>query len=186
MRLLKSPNPLLYIYHINIWGCKKSPKPIYPLKHKRKRKKERKNGLVHVGNLVRNLLILLKRRRVGLLGWKWSPKRRRVGLVWGESGPQNDIVLGFWGESGPQNAVVFILACLNQTSSTWRPSLSSKLKLKLKLTTEPCYLTVFPLPLWTVSFCKTSPRTNSSPLKHSNWSQRYPFPCTRRQNSTRN
>ena len=85
-----------------------------------------------------------------MLGF-WDESGPQNGVVlglWGESGPQNAIVLGFWGESGPQNAVVFILACLNQTSSTQRPSLSSKLK------TEPCYLTVFPLPLWTVSFYK--------------------------------
>ena len=62
-----------------------------------------------------------------------GPQNGAVLGLWGESGPQNAIVLGFWGESGPQNAVVFILACLNQASSTRHPSLSSKLKLKLKL-----------------------------------------------------
>ena len=68
----------------------------------------------------------------------WEESGLQNGAVlgfWGESDPQNCVMLGFWGESGPQNGVVFtnMHVKLKLPQHDALSSLSSKLKLKLKL-----------------------------------------------------
>ena len=58
----------------------------------------------------------------------------------------------FGGESGPQ-MWSFLQTYMSETSSTRCP-LFSLFETETFLKTETLYLTVFPLPLYTVSFCK--------------------------------
>ena len=71
------------------------------------------------------------------MGGKWSQKQHRVGLLGGK-----------W---SPKRRRFYKHACQTEASSTQCPLFSL---FETKTETETLYLTVFPLPLFTVSFCK--------------------------------
>ena len=140
----------------------------------------------------------------GLLGGKWSPKRCRVWLLGGNINPQNSAVLGFWGKvvlktvpcwafrgkvvpktvpcwafGGkvvPKRRRFFKPACQKLPQHDALSSVSLKLKQTVTIWNWNWNsLTVFPLPLFLVSFCKHS-QEQSTLLSNTQTSPTWPIP----------
>ena len=110
-------------------------------------------GQSNVGNLVGNLIP--KTASCWAFGRKVVPKTALCWAFEGKVVPKTPSCWAFGGKVVPKTPSFLQTCMLNQASSTRHPLFSLfQTESETGTETEPCYLTVFPLPVWMVSFCK--------------------------------